>query len=139
MGFAGRKRMTKCYVVFILTVCLRLCGSNGEDTGFKIFRGEQDIFTNMKCSGKDKSKCVSDQCESYGAECVGEDNCEYCRCSNGNNTLMKGQCIPDEDIVTQSGRLYITNLPTCDKLQSHSLIYMIRLSYIRLSSWCACK
>ena len=115
MGFAGRKRMKKCYVVFILTLCLRLCGSNGEDTGFKIFRGEQDIFRKMKCSGQDKSKCMSDQCESYGAECVGDDNCEYCRCLKDKNTLyfVGGQglkCRPDKDIMPQSGRRYITNL-----------------------------
>ena len=128
MGFTGRKRMSKCYVVFVLALCLRLCGSNGE--GFKIFRDKQDIFTSQ-----DKSKCMSIQCESYGAKCVGENNCEYCRCLKDNNTLMKGKCRPDEDIVKQAGRLYITNLPTCDNLhmlQSHSLIYMIRLSYMRL-------
>ena len=116
MGFAGRKRMTQRYVVFILTVCLRLCGSNGEDTGFKIFRSEQDIFTNMKCSGQRKlSKCMSDQCESYGAECVGEDNCEYCRCLKDNNTFIindkEEKCKRDEDIVEESStRQHIKNV-----------------------------
>ena len=108
MGFAGRKRMTKCYVVFFLNVCLRLCGSNGKDTDFKIFRGEQDIFTNMKCSGQDKIECSPVQCESYGAECVGEHNCEYCRCLKDNNTFIindkEEKCKRDEDIVEESSK-----------------------------------
>ena len=109
MGFRNKKEITRCYAVFTL-ICLRLCGSNsGEDSGLKIFRDEQDIFTNMKCSGESKSSCTTDQCEMYGAECVSDDNCKYCRCLQGWNTFMirdgeEGECKSDEDIVEESGK-----------------------------------
>ena len=109
MGF--RSKITQRYVrVFTLVVCLQLCGSDGEENGLKIFRDEQDIFTNMKCSGEGKSQCTHYQCEMYGAECVTDENCKYCRCSQGWNTFMTvddysdGKCKRDEDIVEESGK-----------------------------------
>ena len=124
MGLRSKKEIIQCYVVVLtLVICLRLCGSDGEDSGLKIFRDEQDIFSNMKCSGKGKSLCTPDQCKMYGAECVSNDNCEYCRCLKGRSTFlyfvrssnheMKGNCTRDEDIVPESGthtlyKLFIT-------------------------------
>lgn len=106
MGFVRKKEITQC--IFTLTVYLQLCGSNSEDSGLKIFRDEQDVFTNMKCSGPRKSECTSDQCKMYGAKCVSDDNCEYCRCLKDRNTFMitdgEGECKHDEDIVEQSGK-----------------------------------
>ena len=122
MGFRNKKEITRCYAVFTL-ICLRLGGSNGgEDNGLKIFRDEQDIFTNMKCSDKDKRSCTTDQCKMYGAECVSDDNCEYCRCSEGRNTFMirdgEEECKSDEDIVEESGK-------------RHQIMFQIQSIYIR--------
>ena len=116
MGFRSITRRYVC--VLTLVVCLQLYGSDGEESGdrLKIFRDEQDIFTNMKCSGESKSQCTPEQCKIYGAECVSNDNCEYCRCLKGRNTFlslmrssskgveMKGNCTSDKDIVPESGR-----------------------------------
>ena len=94
-------------VLFIVAVCLLLCGSNGRENGFKIFRTEHDIFTNLKCTKK--WKCTNEQCKSYGAECM-DTKCTCCRCMKGRAMFMinqddasNGACQSDEEIVSESG------------------------------------
>jgi hypothetical protein len=106
MGFTKRNRITY-YVLFSAVLCVWLCGSNGTESGFKIFRSERDIFT--KCT----DSCTESQpCEMYHAECVNA-TCEYCRCLEGNNTLMiitddeRKLCKSDEEIVPESGSIYV--------------------------------
>ena len=94
--------------LFYVFICLWLCGSNGVESGFKIYRSKRDIFTNLKCTD---DTCT---CGMYGAECVSEDNCKYCRCLEGRNTFMtsaidQGKCKSDEVVEPTSGiriRLY---------------------------------
>ena len=106
MGFTKRNRITY-YVLFSAVLCVWLCGSNGTESGFKIFRSERDIFTNLKCT----DSCTESQpCEMYHAECVNATTCEYCRCLEGSNTLMiitddERKCKSDEDIVPESGSI----------------------------------
>ena len=103
MGFTRRNRITY-YVLFSAVLCVWLCGSNGTESGFKIFRSERDIFT--KCT----DSCTESQpCEMYHAECVNA-TCEYCRCLEGTNTLMiikddERECKSDEEIVPESGSI----------------------------------
>jgi hypothetical protein len=93
------------YVSFTAVLCLWLCGSNGAESSFKIFRGEQDIFMNMKCY-PESERCTDDQCNSYGAECM-DAKCKFCRCMKGRSTFMinqdSGVCKSDKKIVPESG------------------------------------
>ena len=94
-------------------LCVWLCGSDGVESGFKIYRSRHDIFTNLNC--KD-DVCTESHCTMYGAECVSEKNCDYCRCLEGRNTLMisgfhQGECKRDEDIEPKSGmRIHSCNI-----------------------------
>jgi hypothetical protein len=129
MGFTGRKGIS-FKSLFSVIICLWLHGNNGEESGFKIYRGERDIFTNLdydEISGTSSgSGTFIDQCSSYGAECV-DDQCKYCRCRKGKNTFMlrdpdqmDGYCKSDEDIVP--GIYMCTLIFTVD---SHCLYEMI--------------
>ena len=85
-----------------------LCGSNCVESGFKIHRSKLDIFTNLKCTDR---ACSNTTCTMYGAECVSENNCDYCRCLEGRNTFMisgvdQGVCTRDEYIEPKSGNDY---------------------------------
>jgi hypothetical protein len=91
--------------LFYVFICLWLCGSDGVVSGFKIFRSKRDIFTNLKCTD---DVCTEYHCGMYGAECVSEDDCKYCRCLEGTNTFMtsgnnQGECKRDEDVEPKSG------------------------------------
>ncbi len=109
MGFISRKRISY-KSLFYMILCLWLYGSDCVASSFKIYRNERDIFTNLKCSS---DNCTESQCEMYGAECVSDDNCEYCRCSEDErNTFMisnytsdpiHGGCKRNEEIVPESG------------------------------------
>jgi hypothetical protein len=86
-------------------ICLWLCGNEGVESGFKIYRSERDIFTNLKCTD---DTCTNTQCSMYRAECFSGNNCKYCRCLEGRNTFMvhgddQGKCKRDEDIEPNSG------------------------------------
>jgi hypothetical protein len=103
--FISRTEMsfTSLFYVFI---CLWLCGSDGIESGFKIYRSKRDIFTNLQCTN---DTCTESHCGMYGAECVSEDNCKYCRCLEGRNTFIisgidQGQCKSDQDIEPKSGK-----------------------------------
>lgn len=103
------------YVSLTAVLCLWLCGSNGAESGFKIFRGEQDIFTNMECY-LESERCNDDQCKNYSAECV-DAKCKFCRCMNGKSTFMINQdggvCKSDEEIVPESGTNHFeSDIPT---------------------------
>jgi hypothetical protein len=104
MGFTNRVGITY-HVSLTAVLCLWLCGRNGAESSFKIFRGEQDIFTNMKCN-PGSERCNDDQCKNYSAECV-DAKCKFCRCMNGKSTFMINQdggvCKSDEEIVPESG------------------------------------
>ena len=111
MGFTSRKGIS-FKSLFSVILYLWLHGNNGEESGFKIYRGERDIFTNDldydEISGTSSgSGSFIDQCSSYGAECI-DDQCKYCRCWKGMNTFirdpdqMEGYCKSDEDIVPES-------------------------------------
>ncbi|CAB4014858.1 Hypothetical predicted protein, partial [Paramuricea clavata] len=109
MGFTSRKGISN-KTLFSVIICLWLHGNNGEVSGFKIYRGERDIFTNLdydEISGTSSGSGTLGQCSSYGAECV-NGQCKYCRCWEGNNTFirdsdqMEGNCKSDKDIVPES-------------------------------------
>ena len=91
--------------LFYLTLCVWLCGSDGVERGFKIYRSKHDTFKNLKCAG---DMCTKSHCAMYGAKCVSEKNCDYCRCLEGRNTFMitsvdQGKCKGDEEIEPKSG------------------------------------
>ena len=51
--------------------------------------------------------CTKSNCSLYGAECVGKENCDYCRCLEGRSTFMissddQGKCQRDQDIEPKS-------------------------------------
>ena len=97
--------MSLTYVIFYL--CLG--GSNGKKNGFKIYRSEQDTFTNLQCHSEE---CTENQCKKYKAECYRVDNCTYCNCSKGiRNTFMisernqrHGECKPFKNITSGCSR-----------------------------------
>ena len=96
-------------VLFAIAVSFWLCGSKGADSGFKIYRSDQDVFKNLNCN--DKTNCTKYDCQEYGGECYSDDHCQYCRCSKDKRTFMinkdnpmQGKCISDENVVPESGR-----------------------------------
>ncbi len=105
MGFISRKGIS--YNSLFYVICfLWLCGSDRVPSGFKIYRSERDIFTNLNCTAGEV--CTKSQCKMYGAECVNENNCDHCRCWEGRNTFLisdidQGKCKRDEDIEPKSG------------------------------------
>ena len=95
-------------VLFVIAVSFWLSGSKGDESGFKVYRSDQDVFKNLKCY--DKSNCTKYDCQVYGGECYGDDHCQFCRCSQDKRTFMidkdnpmKGRCTSDENVVPQSG------------------------------------
>ena len=111
MGFTSRKGISYKSLFYVI-LCLWLCGSDGVKSGFKIYRSEHDIFTNLKCIYSDSEynesdlNCTVHQCDAYDANCVSESNCKYCICSRENkNTFINSSdvdavCRSDEDIVS---------------------------------------
>ena len=95
-------------VLFTVVSMLFLCGSNRTAHGFTIIRSEHDIFTNLQYSG---DECRKSQCEMFGANCVSDENCNYCICNKSKMSTFirnvtdptKGECKRDEDIVPESG------------------------------------
>ncbi|CAB4019591.1 Hypothetical predicted protein [Paramuricea clavata] len=131
MGFTNRVGITY-YVSLTAVLCLWLCRSNGAESGFKIFRGEQDIFMNMQCY-PGSERCNYHQCKSYGAECV-DAKCKFCRCVKGRSTFIINQdggvCKSDEEIVPESVpnvAFWLKNneYDKCLKLESSSSNYII--------------
>ena len=105
MGFSSRKRISYRLIYFLV---LWLCRSNGAKTDFKIYRGERDIFTNPGTGTHNESRTCTNSCSRYNAECAEGDKCDYCRCSEGKNTLIIKdgtikECVGDEEIVPESG------------------------------------
>ena len=108
MTFISRKGISCKSLFYVIFLCLWLCESDGVKSGFKIYRSEHDIFTNLKCSS---DNCTESQCKMYDAECYSSSNCKYCRCSaEGKSTFMisddtgmDGECKRDEEIVPESG------------------------------------
>ena len=88
--------------------CIWLCGSNCVECGFSIYRSKLDIFKNLKCTD---GACSNTTCAMYSAECVSENDCDYCRCLEGRNTFMisannQGKCRREEAIEPKSGNDY---------------------------------
>ena len=110
MGLFSRKEISYKYIYLLV---LWLCQNNGVNTStdFKVYRGEQDIFTNYEEDGSGST----DPCSRYNATCE-DDVCDYCRCREGKNTLMIDDydgddddiaCKSDEEIVQESGKVSV--------------------------------
>jgi hypothetical protein len=113
MGLFSRKEISYKYIYILV---LWLCQSNGVNTStdFKVYRGEQDIFTNPDVFEEDGNGST-DPCSRYNARCE-DDVCDFCRCSEGKNTLMIDdydddyddiKCKSDEEIVPESGKVFV--------------------------------
>lgn len=114
MGFISETRIS-CKCLFQVFTCLLLLRGNDGKEDIKIYRGKLDIFTNLHYEAeKDKRN----PCSSYEAQCESQSNCEFCRCLDGRNTFMTGEylkmdhgkCLSDDDIVPESGILYLLNM-----------------------------
>ena len=113
-------------VLFAFVLSFWLCGSKGDESGFQIYRSDQDVFKNLNCYGK--TTCSIHNCEIYGGECYSDDHCQYCRCSKDKRTFMinkdnpmQGRCTSDEKIVQESGMSSMLSCVTQD-YQSRLLV-----------------
>ena len=99
MGFSSKKQSQISYkTIYFLALCL--WRSNGA-IDYETYRSERDIFANPDHDS-------TEPCSSYNAECVDIDQCDYCRCLEGKNTLIINdddilECVGDEEIVQELG------------------------------------
>ena len=107
MGFSSKKQSQISYkTIYLLALCL--CRSSGV-IDYEIYRSERDIFA-IPHDGSE------DSCSIYDAECIDNDNCDYCRCLEGKNTLIINdddilECVGDEEIVLELGiYVYLTHI-----------------------------
>ena len=126
MGFSSKKQSQISYkTVYFFALCL--CRSNGV-IDYEIYRSERDIFTKPDYDS-------TEPCSSYNAECIDNDNCDQCRCSEGRNTLIINgddilECVGNEEIVQELESMKVFKLENADynkclQVDSHAKMFVV--------------